>query len=75
MARVARSARGEAVDFDLIQIRQQLAEAPPPIEVANRRQYIDSKESGKPIGDALLRPVGVSDTSGADEFEHPEMEA
>lgn len=73
MAKLARSARGEVVDFDLIQIRQQLAEAPPTIDVANRRQYIDSKESGKPM-DALLRPIGVTDSSSTDEFESPEME-
>lgn len=41
------SARGEAVDFDLLLIKQQLAAAPQNIEVARRQEFIDSKEQGK----------------------------
>lgn len=69
MARMARSARGEVVDFDLIAIRQQLASAPPPIEVTSRREYIDNKEAGRPLKDTILNPISVSDTGGADEFD------
>jgi hypothetical protein len=45
MPRIVRTARGELVDFDAILIKQQLAQAPMNIEVARRKQFIDSKES------------------------------
>lgn len=46
MARIVRSARGEAVDFDLIKIKDQLAKAKQSIDVAKRQVFIDNKESG-----------------------------
>lgn len=45
MPRLVRTARGKVVDFDTILIKQQLAQAPMNIEVARRKQFIDSKES------------------------------
>lgn len=69
MGRVARSAMGQIVDFDLIAIRQQLASAPPPVEVTTRREYIDNKEAGRPIKDTLLNPIGVQDDAEESEFE------
>lgn len=48
MPRIVRSARGELVDFDLIAIANQLASAPPPISVNERRQFIDEKDGVKP---------------------------
>jgi hypothetical protein len=69
MGKMARSARGEIVDFDLIAIKQQLASAPPPVEVSTRREYIDNKEAGRPIKETILNPIGVSDGSAEDEFE------
>jgi hypothetical protein len=44
MPRMIRTARGENVDFDAIIIKQQLAQAPMNIEVAQRKRFIDSKE-------------------------------
>lgn len=44
MSRMIRTARGESVDFDAIIIKQQLAQAPMNIEVAQRKRFIDSKE-------------------------------
>lgn len=44
MPRNVRSARGDVVDFDTIIIKQQLAQAPMNIEVARRKNFIDSKE-------------------------------
>ena len=38
------TARGDEVDFDTIVIKQQLAQAPMNIEVARRKEFIDSKE-------------------------------
>lgn len=47
MAKQVRSARGELVDFDLLVIKQQLATAPAPVSVSNRRKYIDEKDGFK----------------------------
>lgn len=44
MPRIVRTARGEQVDFDAIVIKQQIAAAPMNIEVARRKEFIDSKE-------------------------------
>jgi len=44
MARNYRTARGDVVDFDAIIIKQQIAQAPMNIEVARRKEFIDSKE-------------------------------
>lgn len=44
MPRIVRTARGEQVDFDTIVIKQQLANAPMNIEVAKRKEFIDTKE-------------------------------
>lgn len=38
-----RSARGEKVDFDLMKIKAQLADAPKTIEVENREEVIVAK--------------------------------
>ena len=43
------SARGEEVDFQLLIIKQQLADAPQNIEVARRQAFIDNKEQGKSV--------------------------
>jgi len=47
MAKIARSARGEAVDFDLLAIKQQLATTPVPVNVNQRRKFIDNRDNGK----------------------------
>lgn len=44
MPRIVRTARGDLVDFDTIIIKQQLAQAPMNIEVARRKEFIDSRE-------------------------------
>jgi hypothetical protein len=43
MAQV-RSARGDVVNFELIAIKQQLANAPVPVSVDDRRRFIDEKD-------------------------------
>jgi hypothetical protein len=45
MAKTARSARGEIVDFDIIFIKNELANALAPTEVMKRQNFIDSKLS------------------------------
>jgi hypothetical protein len=44
MPRIVRTARGELIDFDTVIIKNQLAQAPMNIEVARRKEFIDSKE-------------------------------
>lgn len=48
MPRLVRSARGELVDFDLIAIANQLAAAPIPVSINERRLFIDEKDGIKP---------------------------
>jgi hypothetical protein len=43
MPRVARSAKGRAVDFDMLKIKQQIASAPKPSTVKAREDFIDQK--------------------------------
>lgn len=38
-----RSAKGETVDFDLLQIKATIASTPKPVEVANRESYVDNQ--------------------------------
>jgi hypothetical protein len=44
MAKQVRTARGVLIDFDAIIIKNQMAQAPMNIEVASRKNFIDSKE-------------------------------
>lgn len=44
MGKAVRSARGAAVDFDLLKIKEQLAAQPAPVSVADRREYIDVRD-------------------------------
>lgn len=65
MARVARSARGEMVDFDILAIKQSLASAPISISTEERRTFIDTKNGLKPKqvvnnGLKVLAPEEVS---------------
>ena len=51
MSKKVRSARGEIVDFELLAIKQQLASAPVPKLVAERKRVIDSKGESQPVQD------------------------
>lgn len=44
MGKIVRSARGELIDFELLAIKQQLASAPAPKSVEQRKQAIDEKD-------------------------------
>lgn len=44
MAQIVRSARGELIDFELLAIKQQLASAPVPKKVEDRKKAIDEKD-------------------------------
>ena len=43
MARIARSAKGLKVDFDVLKIKEQIASAPKPTTVQAREDFIDKK--------------------------------
>jgi hypothetical protein len=43
MTKMVRSARGDLVDFDLIKLKQQLADAPAPTEVAARENFVEKR--------------------------------
>lgn len=43
MSRKARSARGEIVDFNLIEVKKQIANRPAPINVQEREEFIEQK--------------------------------
>ncbi len=47
MAKIGISARGERVDFEVLAIKQALANAPQPTSVDARRQFIDSRENAR----------------------------
>lgn len=70
MARRGRSARGDIIDFDLIAIRQQLAESPPSVVVDARRNYIDTKDGITKKDSAVIEPsvsIGTEDLDGNDD--------
>lgn len=48
MARSARSARGQLVDFDVLAIKQALSVKPLTVGTDERRQFIDSKDGIRP---------------------------
>lgn len=60
MPRIVRTARGEQIDFDAIVIKQKIASAPMNIDVARRKEFIDSKE-GKVRG--ARRPTFIDGAS------------
>jgi len=61
MSRIVRTARGVEVDFDAIIIKQQLAQAPMNVEVARRKEFIDSKEGkGRGAKPVTIAPVNYN---------------
>ena len=43
MPKITKSIRGELVDFDLVKIKESIKSSPSPLEVTERREYIDNK--------------------------------
>ena len=43
MGKIARSARGVMVDFDLMKIKEQMANSPAPLEVKIRQDFIENR--------------------------------
>lgn len=69
MPKNVRTARGEVIDFDMLVLKQKIADAPMNIEVQRRREFIDSKE-GKGRGARAAQPEDqaslVQPTTAAD---------
>lgn len=63
MPRIYKSAKGESVNFDAVMIKNQLAQAPMNIEVARRKNFIDSKEEKPRRVNNIEVPAGAVDNS------------
>jgi hypothetical protein len=68
MAKFARSARGQIVDFDLLEIQNTLKSVPPPVTADNRRQFINEKDgiSEKKAAKIHEALAGNSNTQASD---------
>lgn len=66
MGQLVRSAKGVMVDFELLAIKQQLANAPVPKAVIERQQAIDIKDGVKITPDAA--EAAVQDVQPLDEM-------
>lgn len=68
-----RSARGEIVDFDLLKIKEQIANAPKPTNVRAREDFIDQKfkrrlkKTTEAVAASISQVPGTLDTSPTDE--------
>ena len=57
MSRIARSARGEIVDFDLLEIKQQIADAKNRIDVASVNDFVNHRPVAAINIETLNAPV------------------
>lgn len=62
MAKKVRSARGVIVDFDLLKIKQQIADAPAAVDVAARETFVEKRlrRRGKRSSPATVKPLADS---------------
>jgi hypothetical protein len=67
MGKKVRSARGVEVDFDLMQIKKQIAAAPTPLEVKARQNFIENRLKRR-----VKKAQNTVDEANADEVQ-PEM--
>ena len=70
MPRIVRTARGDTVDFDAILIKHQLSQAPMNIDVARRKQFIDSKEGKQPKPAVAPQPAAPVEASAPPAHNH-----
>jgi hypothetical protein len=72
MGKPVKSAKGQAVDFDLLKIKQQMASAPKPTNVKAREDFIDQKfkrRLKKLKNDIVSTAPPVADDPDADQQE------
>lgn len=67
MSRITRSAKGELIDFELLAIKAQLATAPKPKSVEQRKAAIDAKDGVKTdvVPDLSMEMFAVSNDAAA----------
>jgi hypothetical protein len=65
MGQLIRSARGELIDFEMLAIKQQLASAPVPKAVEQRKQAIDARDGVKSTVTPDLDFLAVSTEAAA----------
>jgi len=56
MGQKIRSARGELIDFEMLAIKQQLASAPVPKAVEQRKKAIDAKDGARSMAEVEQEP-------------------
>lgn len=71
-----RSAKGEIVDFDVLKIKEQMANAPPSVDVRARQDFIDRRlkrrlKTTKPVAPKLAGAVVSPTLPGTEEFDQP----
>lgn len=66
----ARSARGMIVDFDLLKVKQSIADAPN-IDVAAREEFVERRIRRRTKRAEVVKPINVEPTSDV-ELEQPE---
>jgi len=80
MGKKVRSAKGAIVDFDLMQIKKQIASSPAPLEVKARQDFIENRlkrrikkaqnvvdETNKDVAPELPEPAATVDESHIEE--------
>ena len=72
MPKVVRSAKGREVNFDMLKIKAQMANAPKPTNVKAREDFIDQKFKRRLK--RIKRPVGLKPASVSDIKEEPTVE-
>lgn len=72
MALKARSARGVVVDFDLLKVKQSIADAPT-IDVASREEFVERRIRRRTKRSDSVQPINVEPTPTAlDVVDEPE---
>lgn len=73
MPKIVKSIKGEMVDFDILKIKQEMESTPTPIEVSERKQFIDNKlqrrirRAKTDIENAKTKRNGLVDTTKVEE--------
>jgi len=73
MPKIVKSIKGAMVDFDILKIKQEMESAPTPIEVSERKQFIDNKlqrrirRAKTDIANAKTKRNGLVDTTKVEE--------
>ena len=67
MTKLVRTALGQIVDFDLIKLKQQLAESPAPTEVKARENFVEKRLKRK----LRVKTVPAAPVDSGEDLEEP----